>query len=376
MERLSGMRVAVNAGQSLSVLVSMVHIVLERQYLDESPERDSWTFHPDTLAQLERASRKKADMVLVDYIYIDGVVSKYFAERSTHTKISEAELKRRILNPSHLRDWVASHDGVERKIQARILENLFLLEGAVYLHTYTPQGAHVATGSMEQRRRMAGVAFPNGRIDVIDTRSELYNNEEFDWPNPDSKFCSRYYPYQLAVLFAQIVQTEMLRSVVDRVTPHRKVFIVHERGSDERNEVASLMRDLSLEAVILDDQPNVGSTILAKLRHYADVGFAVVVLTGKDRGGFAGDGPNGQRPRARQNAIFELGFFLALLGDKRVCCLCTPNIELPTNYRGPLYLELDKEGEWKKSLAREISAAGLGIDPGWVERESPERVEE
>jgi len=63
-----------------------------------------------------------------------------------------------------------------------------------------------------------------------------------------------------------------------------------------------------------------GRTIIEKFEDRSDVGFAVVLLTPDDPGAIA-DRPDDLRPRARQNVILELGFFLGKLGRQRVCPL-------------------------------------------------------
>jgi len=46
--------------------------------------------------------------------------------------------------------------------------------------------------------------------------------------------------------------------------------------------------------------------------------------------------------RARQNVIFELGFFLGKLGRKNVVAVFKQdlNFEIPSDYSGVLYLDL------------------------------------
>src|SRR5436309_32337 len=70
-----------------------------------------------------------------------------------------------------------------------------------------------------------------------------------------------------------------------------------------------------------------------------------------------------QRPRARQNVIFELAFSIAHLGRERVCALYEDGVELPSDFRGVEYQPFDGGGAWKSKLARELHAAGLGFDP-------------
>jgi predicted nucleotide-binding protein len=142
----------------------------------------------------------------------------------------------------------------------------------------------------------------------------------------------------------------------------RKAFLVH--GHDERaiHETARFLEKLGVEVVILREQPNSGRTIIEKFVDYADVGFAVVLLTADDRGGPILDPPDRYKPRARQNVILELGFFLGRLARKRVCVLYEANVEIPSDYSGVLYLPFDANGAWKFSLAKEMKEAGLDID--------------
>ena len=71
----------------------------------------------------------------------------------------------------------------------------------------------------------------------------------------------------------------------------------------------------------MHERPNEGQTIIEKIEGQADVKFAVMVMTEDDCGGLRDDEAVKYRSRARQNVIFELGYFLGLLGSKKVCAL-------------------------------------------------------
>ena len=94
----------------------------------------------------------------------------------------------------------------------------------------------------------------------------------------------------------------------------------------------------------------------------ADVGFAIVLLTADDRGGSKTVDPVNFLHRARQNVIFELGYFNGRLGRGRVCALYQPGVEIPSDYAGVLYIELDEHGAWRLQVAKELRAAGLSVD--------------
>ena len=66
-------------------------------------------------------------------------------------------------------------------------------------------------------------------------------------------------------------------------------------------------------------------------------------------------------PRARQNVILELGYFISHLGQPRVCALITPGLETPSDFDGIVYIRMDDGGCWKAELVRELRAAGMPL---------------
>ena len=68
-------------------------------------------------------------------------------------------------------------------------------------------------------------------------------------------------------------------------------------------------------------------------------------------------------PRARQNVILELGYFVALLGRRHVFVLMAGSVEMPSDFSGVVYEGYDKAGSWKRRLADELTEVGFYIDP-------------
>lgn len=141
-----------------------------------------------------------------------------------------------------------------------------------------------------------------------------------------------------------------------------RIFLVH--GHDERalHETARFLEKLHQDVVVLREQPNKGRTIVEKFEDYSDVGFAVVLLTADDLGGSVSATADTFHKRARQNVIFEFGYFNGRLGRNRTCALYQPGVEIPSDYAGVLYIELDERGAWRLQLAKELNAAGFAID--------------
>lgn len=145
------------------------------------------------------------------------------------------------------------------------------------------------------------------------------------------------------------------------IADSRQVFVVHGRDEGAKQAVARFIEKLELIPVILHEQPSEGHTVIEKFEKYSNVGFAVVLMTPDDVGALAEEKAK-SKPRARQNVILELGFFLGKLGRHRVCALYKEDVEIPSDYKGVLFILMDPGDGWKLSLAKEIKAAGIQLD--------------
>ncbi|EKN5950107.1 nucleotide-binding protein [Yersinia sp. 22-579] len=139
----------------------------------------------------------------------------------------------------------------------------------------------------------------------------------------------------------------------------RKVFIVHGHDDGARETVARFLERIGLEAIILHEQANQGRTVIEKVIANSDVGFAVVLLTPDDEGCKKG---GISEPRARQNVLLELGYFIGRLGREKVCTLKCGTLEIPSDFAGVVWEPMDSGGGWKQKLARELEVAGHHID--------------
>ena len=151
---------------------------------------------------------------------------------------------------------------------------------------------------------------------------------------------------------------------VDKPVDTKKVFIVHGHDQGIRAMVKEFIEQLELEPVILQEQPNRGLTVIEKFEQHAQVGFAVVLFTPDDIGS-AKDDADTPRYRARQNVIFELGYLIRHLGRSRVAVLYKGDegdIEIPSDYAGVLYTQIDGADGWKMKLIKEMKSAELDVD--------------
>jgi predicted nucleotide-binding protein len=141
----------------------------------------------------------------------------------------------------------------------------------------------------------------------------------------------------------------------------KTVFLVHGHDTEAKETIARFVEHLGFKVTILNEQESRNRTIIKKFEDHANVAFAIVLLTPDDIGG-SKKSPADLKPRARQNVIFELGYFIGKLGRHRVCALIKEDVEILSDYAGVVYVQMDSYGGWKTQLAREMKSANLVID--------------
>lgn len=152
------------------------------------------------------------------------------------------------------------------------------------------------------------------------------------------------------------------RGVVTTKVVHplsKRIFIVHGHDEGAREAVARFLERLGFEPVILHEQANKGRTVIEKVEANSDVSFVVVLLTPDDEGCAKGCE---LEPRARQNVLLELGYFIGKLGRDRVCALKRGQVEIPSDFAGVVWETFDNSNGWKLTLARELEAVGHPVD--------------
>ena len=144
-------------------------------------------------------------------------------------------------------------------------------------------------------------------------------------------------------------------------TGGHKVFIVHGHKEEPKLMLSNFLYGLGLKPIILHEQPNKGRTVMEKFdQNASSVRYAFVLLTPDDFGRLKRE--RNLRPRARQNVILELGFFMGKLGRDRVCCILTKNLEIPSDYHGVIYLSYQQSiQECFYEISRELQTAGYNV---------------
>lgn len=140
---------------------------------------------------------------------------------------------------------------------------------------------------------------------------------------------------------------ELIRTVRQILDPKRaraRSFIVHGHDKYAALELKNYLQNwLGFdEPTILAEQPSKGATILEKFEAYAiDTDWVFVLLTPDDTGQVVGE-PASAQSRARQNVIFELGYFHGLMRRQsgRIVLLYKGALEIPSDLTGIAYIDI------------------------------------
>ncbi len=203
-------------------------------------------------------------------------------------------------------------------------------------------------------------------LDLNDFEGQLFINHIEDYEDYIKKKIYNYREYLTESLKSLEGIRDRLELFEEPDPPEQifgdKIFIVHGHNEGAKHKIARFITDLDLTETILDEQPGKGQTIIDKFEEHAgEAGFAIVLLTGDDVGA-PKEKLDISEPRARQNVILELGYFLCGLGRERVRILYEEGVELPTDIYGLSYVQMDKSGGWKLELAQEMASVGIPVD--------------
>jgi CheY-like chemotaxis protein len=137
---------------------------------------------------------------------------------------------------------------------------------------------------------------------------------------------------------------EKLIGIGSTEKPAPRAFIVHGHDTAEKLALKNYLQNTLgfAEPIILHEQPNLGRTIIEKLEDYARVTDVAFILLTPDDKMSNGKGTNDAKRRARQNVIFELGYFLGIFGrlSGRVLLLHKGHLDLPSDLSGVIYIDI------------------------------------
>lgn len=138
---------------------------------------------------------------------------------------------------------------------------------------------------------------------------------------------------------------------------NNKVFVVHGHDGELKLAIARTLEKQGIEPIILSEQVNLGATIIEKFERYSDVKAAICLFTEDDLGKAKAD--KDLKARARQNVVFEAGYFIGKLGRDRVVLLANREIEMPSDLSGVVYTD---NAMWEMQVLKELKVMGLSVD--------------
>jgi len=257
----------------------------------------------------------------------------------------------------------------------------------------------------EEYAKIVGEQYQKGKVFFISKWINTLNIKEIEIQETANKSTS-YYPIldSATIFYGTRVETrrvtrQFIKSEPKKVTkkdfmsetaPSNNIFIVHGRNHEPMKELKTMLYDFDLNPIVLHEKTSEGALTLAEKleEHSKDVGYAFIILTPDDVGceeievekiKSSLQAPFLRRPvlltvgerekiftrlksRARQNVIFEMGYFWGLLQRKRVCCLLKGDVEKPSDINGVVYVDFNdsvKEAEGK--ILKKLRKAGYKI---------------
>ena len=162
-------------------------------------------------------------------------------------------------------------------------------------------------------------------------------------------------------------QTVTAQSVASS-SAKRRILVVCGADDEMKKAITSALSKLWLIPVLLCEEPSHGRKLLERSADYADVGFAVVLLSPDDFAYAKNEDSTTRKLKPRQEVVFELGYLLGKLGKANVLvffkeCL---NFEPPTDFEGMKTVAFDALDSWKLALIRELGNSGYVVDAGRI----------
>jgi len=177
---------------------------------------------------------------------------------------------------------------------------------------------------------------PDARFIALTNSTEAFDAAWFEANHGSGyRFCSKrdFSPEQFARLVDRVLKEKNEMNI--------KTFIVHGHDKEAWLDLKNYLQNRlhTPEPIVLKEKATVGNTIIEKFEKYAnDIDVAFVIMTPDD----LVDAPGGKVGRARQNVLFELGYFVGSLRRKsgRVVLLTKKGTDIPSDLAGVGHIDI------------------------------------
>ena len=144
----------------------------------------------------------------------------------------------------------------------------------------------------------------------------------------------------------------------------RRIIVVS--GTDEimKQTITGALRKLGLAAIVMSEEPVQGKKIVDRFADYADVGFALVLLSPDVYVYPKGEEATKRERIPKQDVTLMFGFLLGKLGKDKVLAFYreSSNFAFPIDFEGVKFTALDDRDSWKLTLIRELTNCGYTVD--------------
>lgn len=163
----------------------------------------------------------------------------------------------------------------------------------------------------------------------------------------------------IGVIGAAITRLERNPKLLDRRKElvdsklKQNVFIIHGKDEAKWRELKDIIQNqFRLNAIILQEQADIGKTIIEKFEHYAKTcSYAIAVFTPDDEVNSGGE----TYLQARPNVIYELGWFCGHLGRDNVMLLLKEGTSMFSDFGGIV------QKRFTSNIAEKISEIKLDL---------------
>lgn len=140
------------------------------------------------------------------------------------------------------------------------------------------------------------------------------------------------------------------------------VFLCFGRDEAAYSKLHACCHALRVNPVVLRREVSAGETYFNKFKSFDHIDAAICLLTADDIGRLSSDQEIDNEKRARQNVIWELGFFAGKLGASRVVLLTEDGVIVPSNLDGVHRITFDKFNGWRPRVATQLMRMGFQVD--------------
>lgn len=140
-----------------------------------------------------------------------------------------------------------------------------------------------------------------------------------------------------------------------------RVCITYGRDQIMNKQVVSLIRELGINPVIMQDTAHIKKPIAQFYTENPEISFVVAILSADDWVYPKNGKPKDALMYCDQGVVFHLGFWIGRLGRNRVFALFYDqrSFRWPTEHFDVIYTPLDKNGIWKTELVSRLAAGGI-----------------